>query len=119
MEPALASLFARPAVPGDAERLVAPAGEGNQVLLQRIDAERVRDLVVVKRAVGAVGAYDVLALAPREGRDDTGVLEGGSVEVAEHRRLAHLFHGTVVVRPAPGLGLGRMTLDAGPGLLRK
>ena len=44
MHPALAALILRPAVPGDSERLIAPARKGDQILLQRIDAERIGDL---------------------------------------------------------------------------
>ena len=48
VEPALAALLLRPRVPGEAQRLEAPAREGDQILLQRVDAERVVDLVVVQ-----------------------------------------------------------------------
>jgi hypothetical protein len=40
VEPALAALIFRPAVPGDAERL-QPSPRENQILLQRIKPERV------------------------------------------------------------------------------
>ena len=55
MEPALAALLFRAAVPGNAERLIPPPGESDKVLLQRIDPEGVDDLVVVERAVGTLG----------------------------------------------------------------
>ena len=44
MEPALAALVLRPAVPGERQRLQAAVGKLDQILLQRIDAERVLDL---------------------------------------------------------------------------
>ena len=35
MEPVLPTLVLRPAIPGDAQRLIAPARKGNKVLLER------------------------------------------------------------------------------------
>ena len=65
-EPALPALLLRPRVPGDRERLQAPARQFDQVLLQRIDAEGVLDLEVGELAVGSVGANEELAVAPEE-----------------------------------------------------
>jgi hypothetical protein len=56
MNPTLGALFLRSRVPGDAERLQPATGHGDQVLLQRIDAERVGDLVLVESAVRPVGS---------------------------------------------------------------
>ena len=63
VEPALPALLLRPRVPGDAERLQAAVREGDQVLLQRVDAERVADLEVGELAVGPVGVDEELAVA--------------------------------------------------------
>ena len=66
MEPALAALGARPRVPGDPERLHAPAGELDQVLLERSDAERVVDLEVGEfpvRTEGPTGRTDDFEIA--------------------------------------------------------
>jgi hypothetical protein len=55
MEPALAALVRRPAVPGERQRLQPSVGKLDQILLQRIDAERVFDLEGGELPVGAVG----------------------------------------------------------------
>jgi hypothetical protein len=47
MKPALAALVFWSAVPGDAERLIAPARKRDQILLQWIDTEGVSDRIVV------------------------------------------------------------------------
>ena len=53
LEPALAALVFRAAIPGDAERLIASPGKGDQILLQRIYPEGVGDPVIVQCAIGA------------------------------------------------------------------
>ena len=50
MKPALAALLFRARVPGQAERLHATIGHFDQVLLQRVDAERVFDCVFFQLA---------------------------------------------------------------------
>jgi hypothetical protein len=55
MEPALTACFLRPRVPRDTQRLQPPAGKLDQVLLQRMDTERVLDLEVGELPVRAVG----------------------------------------------------------------
>ena len=113
VEPALAALVLRPAVPGDAQRLHPAVGKGDQVLLQRRDAEGVADLEVGELAVRAVGIDQELAVAPEEPRGDVAVGEGGAIEVAEDGLLGGFGHRQVVVRAAPGLGLGLMAAGAG------
>ena len=103
VEPALPALRARPRVPGDGERLQAPARQLQQVLLELRGAERVLDLVVGESAVGAVGAHHELAVASGEGRRDSGVGEARIVEVAGHRRLGRRLHGQIVMGAAPAL----------------
>jgi hypothetical protein len=66
MEPALAALLFRVAIPGDAERLIAPPGKGDQVLLQRIDPEGVGDLVIAKSPIVVLRADQ--ELWPRSAR---------------------------------------------------
>lgn len=63
MEPTLPALALRPRVPCDAERLVAPAGKFDQILLQRLDAERVLDLEIGELAIRPVGADHEPAVA--------------------------------------------------------
>ena len=93
-------------------RLQPAAGELDQVLLQRRDAERVLDLVVGELAVGPVGADEELAVAPGEGRRHAGVLEGAVGEVAEHGALARLLHRARVLRAAPRFGFLFVTARA-------
>ena len=113
VEPALPALLLRPRVPGDAERLQAPVREGDQVLLQRVDAERVADLEVGEPAVGPVRVDEVAAVAREEPRGDAAVGEGRVAEVAEDRGRRRLLHREVVVRAAPGGRLGRVAPGAG------
>ena len=103
VEPALAALILRPGIPGDRQRLVTPAGKGDQVLLQRIDAEGVGDLVVGELAVGAVGADHELVAALEEAGFDFLVPELGVGEIAEHGRGRRCLHGEVVMRTRPRL----------------
>jgi hypothetical protein len=67
VKPPLAARPRGPAVPGDLERLGAAARKSDEVLLERRDAERVRDVEVTERAVRPVGARQELPLAPRVG----------------------------------------------------
>jgi hypothetical protein len=65
MEPALGALLLRAAVP----RLKSPAWHGYQVLLQRIDAGRIGDLIIIQRA-GAVRVQHELVTFAWERGDD-------------------------------------------------
>ena len=91
-------------VPGQRERLHPPAREADQVLLQRLPAEGVGDLVALRRAVRAVGLDEELRRrrggsgpASRRRRTTT------PGEVAPHRRVGRLGHRQVVVRAGPRL----------------
>jgi hypothetical protein len=107
VEPALAL-----AVPSDLQRLQAPAGQGDQVLLQRRDAEGVAHLEVGQLAVGSVGADHELVAALEEAGGDALVLERGVVEVAAHRLLGRCGHGLRVVRLLPLPALLLMATEA-------
>ena len=85
VEPALAALVLRPAVPGDRQRLQAAIRELDQVLLQRIDAEGVFDLERGELAVGAVGLDEELAVLAEKAGAHAVVVEARIVEVAQHR----------------------------------
>ena len=98
MEPALPALVLGPRIPGDAERLDPAVREGDQVLLQRIDAERVADLEVAELAVRPVGGDEELAVALEEARGHAAVGEAGVIEVAEHRLGRRLLHRERVLR---------------------
>ena len=97
LEPAPTALIFRAAVPGNAERLIAPPGKGDQVLLQRIDPEGVGDLVVVESAVGARGIDRELVARAREGGDRAEMLEPRIGEVAQHDGFRRPLHGVRVV----------------------
>ena len=112
MEPALAALLLRAAVPRDAERLKAPAWHGNQVLLQRIDAERIGDLVIMQRAVGAVRAHHELVACARERGDDAEVIELRIGKIAKDRGRRGSLHRLGVVGLLPARGFRCMTCRA-------
>ena len=76
MKPAFAAFFFRAAVPCDAERLITPSGKGNQVLLQRIYLEGVGDPVIVRCAIGALGAHHKFIARAPESSGDAEVLSG-------------------------------------------
>ena len=106
-------LLLRARVPGDGQALVAAAGKRHQVLLQRHEAERVGDLVVVKLAVRAVGPHEELAVPLRERRRDARVRERGAVEVAQHGGVGGDLHRAGVVRLAPLFRLRLVAWRAG------
>ncbi len=86
MEPALPALRLRARVPRDAERLDAAAGQLDQVLLQRRDAERVLDLVVVRACRRGRRCCTTNLPSRRENVDVTPrVAEPRVREIAEHR----------------------------------
>ncbi len=110
--PALTTLRRRTRVPGHAQRLVAPVRKTNQVLLERVDPEDVRDVEVAQTPIRAVGSDDVPAsLRPEAGRG-AGVGERRVVEVAKHSGRRGLLHREVVMRALPSGGLRLMTACA-------
>ena len=106
MEPALAALVFRPAVPGDPERLQPSARHRDQVLLQRIDPERVGDWIFMQSAVGAVGADHELVAVAEEGGCDPEMLQLRASEITKHGCRGGGLHRQRVVRTLPGLRLG-------------
>src|SRR5262245_52524582 len=112
MEPALAALSLRAAVPSDTERLIAPSGKGDQVLLQRIDPEGVDDLVIAERPIVVLRADHELGPRARESGDHTELLEPSIGEVSQHRGCRRLLHGERVVRAPPALRLGGVAARA-------
>ena len=103
MKPSLPALGARPRVPGDAERLEAAVGEFDEVLLERRCSERIRDVVVVQHAVGAIGSHHELPVTPEERRRHAGVREARVVEVAGDAGVCRRLHGEIVMRSPPVL----------------
>jgi hypothetical protein len=125
LEPALAALPFRTAVPGDADCLQPSARKRDQVLLQRIDPEGVADLILVERAVGALRTHQELGTGAREGGGNAEMFEPGVGKIAQHGFFCRLLHRQSVVRALPKLRLGRMasrthlTADIARGLVRK
>src|SRR4051794_12809453 len=111
-KPAPAACFLWAAVPGKGRYLIAPAGKRNEILLQRIDPERIGNLVVVRFAVGAFGADDVFAVLVGKGGFKAEMRQAGTREIAEHGVLVRLLHRLVVMRATPELALGLVTADA-------
>ena len=106
MEPALPAGRFGTAIPGQAERLKTAVREGDQILLQRIDAERVGNLIVLQFTVGAIGSDEVLAVFSRECGGHAEMRDAPIVEIAEDAARGRLLHSLVVMRAAPALGLG-------------
>ena len=113
MEPALPTERGRPRVPDGREHLIAAAGERRQVLLERPDAERVRDRVVRVAGVGSLGALPPAAVATEQSRRVAEVDHRAAREVAEHRGGVGNLHGALVVGALPAAVLVRMAVGAG------
>ena len=71
----------RDSVPGDRQRLQPATRKLDQVLLQRLEAERVLDFEVGRLAVGTVGVDEVPAVAAEEARRHPVLAERRAVEV--------------------------------------
>ena len=87
MEPTLTSLLPRARIPGDGERLQAPIGKLEQILLQRRQPEGVGDLEVGQATIRPLGAHDEPAVTAQEGRRDAVLRVGLPGERGEHRAL--------------------------------
>ncbi len=112
MEPTLAAFALRSAVPGERQRLQPSVGKFDQVLLQRIDAERVLGLEDGELAVMAVSLDQEFAVSTEKARAHDVVLETRIVEVAQHRLAGRMIHGELVLRIAPQLCFGAMATGA-------
>src|SRR5215813_9439683 len=84
MEPALSALFLRPGIPGNRQSLHASVRKFDQVLLQRIDAERVLHLENCELSIGSVRFDQILSVPAEKTRTDTVIIEDRVVEVAEN-----------------------------------
>ena len=115
MHPALAALILRPTVPGDSERLIAPARKGDQILLQRIDAERKGNRIIMQRAVRPFGAHHECLATAAESRRDAMMIEARAVEIAQHRFGRRLLHRLRMMRDRPVQRLIRVAAGAGGG----
>ena len=112
MKPMLAALLLRPGVPGERQRLQTSVGECDQILLQRIDAERVFDLEHGELAVRPVGLDQKFAVAAEEARGHAVIIERRAGKIAQHRPIGRVSHGVAVLRRVPQTGFGRVALRA-------
>ena len=108
MEPALAAVSLRPRIPGQRQRLHAPVGKLDEILLQWIEAESVFHLESRQLAVGTVGLDEELTVLLEETRVHAVIVEARIVEVAEHGLVAGVRHGIRVLRAVPERGLVAM-----------
>ncbi|MGZ8915208.1 MAG: hypothetical protein ACXW1Z_19130 [Methylobacter sp.] len=113
MEPALAALFFRTAIPGDGKGLEPAARQLDQILLERHDAEAVLDLEICELAVRAVGAHPISPFLTEKPGNHAILLKFGIAKIPEYRVLVCLLHGEVMVRALPKPILFGMTTGAG------
>ena len=113
MKPALPSVLCGTRVPRHGERLIPAAGERNEVLLQRMGAERVGDFVIVKIPIGTFRADEILFVLLEKSRRHSEVSKGCVVEVAEDGVFVRHLHGEIVMGALPELSLLLVTTGAG------
>ena len=101
MEPALAAFALRARVPGKRERLDAPVGKLDEILLQGIEPERVFHFEGSELAVSAVSLHEELAVLAVEARMHAEIVEARVVEVTEHALLGRMRHGVLMLRAVP------------------
>ena len=85
MKPALAALVLGSGVPGERQRLQAAVRKLHQILLQRIETERVLDLEGRELAVRTVGLDQEFSVLAEEPRMHAVIVEARVGEIAEHR----------------------------------
>ena len=113
VEPPLPSFGRGSRIPGDIERLIAPIGKPDQVLLQRFDAERVRDLELGPLP-GSTGGVDEKRFTAAEKTSSAAeVFERRVVEVAEYTFRGRGLHGAIVVGALPAPALLAVAIGAG------
>jgi len=115
VEPALTTLLRGPRVPGQGQHLVPTAGEADDVLLQRLHAQRVHDLEVGEGPVAALRPDEETVTVPSEGRCHAAVRERRVPEVSQHGLVARPLHREVVVRSGPRRELRRVAARAAGG----
>ena len=93
MEPALAALLFRAAVPRNRQRLNAAVRKLDEILLQRLQPESVFHFEGLELAVGAVGLDEELAVLAEEAGLHAEIVELRVIEVAEDRLFIGMRHG--------------------------
>src|SRR5271165_6218023 len=96
MEPALAVVLLAPRIPGHNEGLYSTVGKWDQILLQRRDTERIGEVVILRLAVGAVGADVKLAVF---------LEEAGTVAIAGKVRVVEISQDAGIVGHLHRLGV--------------
>ena len=111
VEPSLAARGRRARVPRDAQCLIASARQRKQVLLQRLDAERVGDVEIPQRPIGAVGADDEAVAVAGERGGDAVLREALAGKRRLHAVGRRRLHRARVHGLTPSLTLRSVTLD--------
>jgi hypothetical protein len=71
VEPALAPSCGGAVIPGDAQSLITAAGNGDQMPLQRVQAEGLGDIIIVQWPVTSIGVHEGIAVASEKRRGHT------------------------------------------------
>ncbi|MNJ25471.1 hypothetical protein D3C77_199160 [compost metagenome] len=96
-------------IPGNAKGLQMTLAGVDQVLLQRLDTKGIGHPEILVLAIGAHGVDPELLTLTKESGGLVLSLELAVGEIAEHRLLAGILHGQLVVRAFPVIGLGLVT----------
>jgi len=108
----LAASWRSTAVPRHAQRLQFAVGQLDEVLLQRVDPERVSHREFGRPAVGAGRIHDVLITTPTENRSRIVMYKFRIGEITEHRYVFCDLHREVVMGTGPELRLFGMAPGA-------
>ena len=109
VKPALAARGGGAGVPGYGEVLQPPAGQRNQQLLQRLDAENMSGLEAPPPAVGPGGLYKEAPALLQKAQALAAGLNFRAAEIAQNAAGRGGLHGEGVVRAAPGFGRAGVT----------
>src|SRR5450631_1020319 len=113
VKPALTAFVRRPAIPRNRQRLQSAIGKLDEVLLERIDTERILDLEGRNLAVRAIGFDQILPFLPEETGLYAEIVETGIGEISQHRIVGRMRHCELMVRALPQLCLGLVAAGAG------
>lgn len=76
----------------DTQRLIAPAGQREQILLQRVDAKGVVNFKILQVPVGAIGIHKVFSITHKKARLHLLVTETGLIEIAQYGLIIRQRH---------------------------
>jgi hypothetical protein len=109
MEPTLAALVFRSAVPCDRQSLQPSVRKFDKILLKRIHAERVFHLIGGQFSVMPVGFDEKLRVLAKETRLDIDILKARVVKITEHGLVRCMSHSALMLRRMPKSALGLVT----------